>query len=67
MQQLKEASVTTADLQISDPVKPLVFKTDAPTYAIGAVLERQGKPITLESKKTGERERLLEAYENDLR
>lgn len=51
-------------LQIHDPDKPLVIKRGEPKYAIGPVLEQEGKPIAFRSRKTGERERLLSACGN---
>ncbi|PHJ21918.1 retrotransposon ty3-gypsy subclass, partial [Cystoisospora suis] len=67
VQDLKSALITTTNLQIYHPDKPLVIKTDASKYALGAVLEQEGKPIAFESRKTNMRERTMPAYESELR
>ena len=67
VQELKAALITTTNLQIYDPDKPVVIKTDASKHAIGAVLEQEGRPIAFESRKSNEREQQLPAYESELR
>lgn len=48
---LKEALISTSNLQIFDPCKPVAIKPGAAKYASGAVLEQEGRRIASESKK----------------
>ncbi|PHJ17230.1 hypothetical protein CSUI_008950, partial [Cystoisospora suis] len=63
---LKEALINAASLRIFDPDKSIVIKTDASKYAIGAVMEQEGVPVAFESRKMGEREKYMPAYESEL-
>ncbi|PHJ22782.1 transposon tf2-1 polyprotein [Cystoisospora suis] len=64
---LKDALRSATAVQIFDPDRPIVIKTDASTHAIGAVMKQDGVPVAFESKKSGEREKLMPAYESELR
>lgn len=61
MRQPKEALVTTASLQIF-PDKPPGIRRDAAKFAAGAVLEQKEKRVASGTGKTGEQEKLSEAY-----
>ncbi|PHJ21491.1 retrotransposon ty3-gypsy subclass, partial [Cystoisospora suis] len=64
---LKNALQSATAVQIFDPDRPIVIETDASKHAIGAVMEQDGVPVAFESRKTGEREKLMPAYESELR
>ncbi|PHJ20130.1 retrotransposon ty3-gypsy subclass, partial [Cystoisospora suis] len=51
VKELKDALINVTMTNIFNPDLPLVIKTDASKYAVGAVLEQDGKPIAFESRK----------------
>lgn len=65
MKDLKEALVATTELQICDPDKPVLIQADVSKYAIGAVLQQEGRPITFESERATEPR--LPVYESEMR
>ena len=48
---LKGKLVNYVTLQVPDPAKPYVLKSDASGYAVGAVREQEGRPLGFLSKK----------------
>ena len=48
---LKDKLVNYVTLQVPDPAKPYVLNSDASAYAMGAVLEQEGRPLGFSSKK----------------
>ncbi|PHJ15850.1 retrotransposon ty3-gypsy subclass [Cystoisospora suis] len=52
--------------RIFNPDLPMVIKTDASKYAVGAVLEQEGFPIAFESQRKSDREEYYPAYESEL-
>ncbi|PHJ18639.1 tf1 related [Cystoisospora suis] len=66
VQELKDALINATLTHIFNPNLPLVLKTDASKYAVGAVLEQDGKPIAFESRKKRGREIYYPAYESEL-
>lgn len=53
-------------LQIPDPSKPYLMKTEAFGYAIGGVLEQGDKPLKFLSRKTTPAERRYPVYDQEL-
>ncbi|PHJ24915.1 retrotransposon ty3-gypsy subclass [Cystoisospora suis] len=66
VKELKDALINVTMTNIFNPDLPLVIKTDASKYAVGAVLEQDGKPIAFESRKKLGREIHYPAYESEL-
>ncbi|PHJ18928.1 retrotransposon ty3-gypsy subclass [Cystoisospora suis] len=66
VKELKDASINVTMTNSFNPDLPLVLKTDASKYAVGAVLEQDGKPIAFESRKKLGREIYYPAYESEL-
>ncbi|PHJ22840.1 retrotransposable element tf2 155 kda protein type 1, partial [Cystoisospora suis] len=66
VKELKDALINVSMTYIFDPDLPLVIKTDASKYAVGAVLEQGGHPVAFESRKKSEREIYYPAYESEL-
>lgn len=64
---LKLALVTAGPLQFFDPSKPITIKVDANRYALGAVLEQEGRPLAFESRKTLENEKATPVYGLELK
>ena len=63
---LKQA-VSAADvLAIPDPNQGFTVATDASDYAIGAVLEQNGRPVAFESRKLSPTERRWPTHEKEL-
>ncbi|PHJ23365.1 retrotransposon ty3-gypsy subclass, partial [Cystoisospora suis] len=63
VKELNDALIHVAMTKIFNPNLPLVIKTDASKYAVGAVLEQDGHPIACESRKKTGRESFYSAYE----
>ena len=63
---LKERLINYTTLQIPDPRKPFILRTDASGVAIGAVLEQEGKPVGFLSAKMSDAERRYSTYEQEL-
>ena len=51
MKKLDDKLVNYVTLQVPDPTKPHVLKADASAYAVGALLEQEGRPVGFLSKK----------------
>ncbi|PHJ23283.1 retrotransposon ty3-gypsy subclass [Cystoisospora suis] len=66
VKELKDALINVTMTSIFSPDLPLVLKTDASKYAVGAVLEQEGYPIAFESRKKSGREVFYPAYESEL-
>ena len=66
IQALKDKLVNYVTLQIPDTNKPYVLKTDASGYAVGAVLEQDGKPLGFLSKKMSPAEQRYSTYDQEL-
>ncbi|PHJ16480.1 gag-pol related, partial [Cystoisospora suis] len=66
VKELKDALINVTMTNIFNPDLPLVLKTDASKYAVGAVLEQEGRPIAFESRKKSGREVFYPAYESEL-
>lgn len=65
VQELKQALVTTIRVMY-DPEKPPAIETSASKYGTGALIGQEEKPIAFESRKSGQRARLLPGYEGEL-
>lgn len=63
---LKHQLANYVTLQMPDPAKPFVLKTDASGYAVGAVLEQEGKPLGFLSKKMSPAEVRYATYDQEL-
>lgn len=63
---LKDKLINYVTLQIPDSSKPFVIKTDASGYAVGAVLEQEGKPLGFLSKKMTPAEQRYSTYDQEL-
>ncbi len=63
---LKSAVSAAGVLTIPDPNGEFTVATDASDYAIGAVLEQNGRPVAFESRKLSPRERLWPTHEKEL-
>lgn len=63
---LKHALCNYTVLQMPDPSKPYVLKTDASAYAVGGVLEQEGKPLGFMSIKMSDVERRYAVYDQEL-
>lgn len=66
VKRLKEQLINYVTLQVPDPNKPYVLKTDASGYAVGAVLEQDNKPIGFLSKKMSPTELRYATYDQEL-
>lgn len=67
VQDLEGALVTATSLQIFDHDKPILVKAEASKHAVGAALEQDGVPVAFESRRTGNREKAMPAYNSELR
>ena len=63
---LKERLMNYTTLQIPDPRKPFVLRTDASGYAVGAVLEQEGHPVGYLSKAMSPAEQRYATYDQEL-
>ena len=63
---LKERLIHYTTLQVPDPSKPYVLRTDASGYALGAVLEQNGKPLGFMSQKMKPAEVRYSTYDQEL-
>ena len=63
---LKNLLINYVTLQVPDPSKPYVLRTDASGYAVGGVLEQDGKPLGYLSKKMSEAEQRYAIYDQEL-
>ena len=63
---LKHQLINFTILQIPDPSKPYVMKTDASGYAIGGVLEQDDKPLGFLSRKMTQAEQRYPVYDQEL-
>ena len=63
---LKHQLINFTILQIPDPGKPYVMKTDASGYAIGGVLEQDDKPLGFLSRKMTLAEQRYPVYDQEL-
>ena len=63
---LKERLIHYTTLQVPDPSKPYVLRTDASGYALGAVLEQEGKPLGFLSQKMKPVEMRYSTYDQEL-
>ena len=63
---LKHQLINFTILQIPDPSKPYVLKTDASGYAIGGVLEQDDKPLGFLSRKMTLAEQRYPVYDQEL-
>ena len=63
---LKKRLIDYTTLQVPDNTKPYVLRTDASGYAIGAVLEQDGKPVGFMSKKMSDAEQRYATYDQEL-
>lgn len=52
-EKLKRALISASSLQVLDPNKPIVAKTDASKHAVGVASQREGVPVAPESRKAG--------------
>jgi len=66
VQELKKRLVNYTTLQIPDSSKPYELWTDASGYAIGAVLEQEGKPLSFMSKKMSPVQMRYSVYDQEL-
>ena len=66
MKSLKEKLVNCVTLQVPDPAKPYVLKSDASRYAVRAVLEQEGRPLSFLSKKMSPAEMRYATYGQEL-
>lgn len=66
MQKLKRALKDAAMTKIVDSDLPIVVKTDASKYAVGAVLEPGVHRSAFESRKKSEREQFHPAHESEI-
>ena len=65
VQALKQQLINYTTLQVPDPSKPFTLRTDASGFAIGAVLEQEGKPIGYLSKKLTPTEMRYAVYDQE--
>ena len=63
---LKHQLINFTILQIPDPSKPYVLKTDASGYAVGGVLEQDEKPLGFLSRKMTSAEQRYPVYDQEL-
>lgn len=63
---LNGALIQVTMTKIFDPDPPPVLKIDASKYAIGAVLEHKGHPVSFESRRRLEPEIFYPAFESEL-
>ena len=63
---LKDKLINYVTLQLPDIKKPYVLKTDASGYAVGAVLEQDGKPLGFMSKRMTPTEERYSTYDQEL-
>ena len=63
---LKHQLINFTVLQIPDPSKPYVIKTDASGYAVGGVLEQDDKPLGFLSRKMTPAEQRYPVYDQEL-
>jgi len=66
VRQLKERLVSYTLLQMPDPSRPYQLYTDASGYALGAVLEQDGKPLGFLSKKMNPAQQKYSTYNQEL-
>ncbi|KAL8443311.1 hypothetical protein Emed_006916 [Eimeria media] len=62
----KERLINYTTLQVPDPSKPYVLRTDASGYAVGAVLEQENKPLGFLSKRMNDTEMRYAIYDQEL-
>lgn len=62
---LKERLINYTTLQVPDPNKPFTLRTDASGFAIGAVLEQEGKPLGYLSKRMTPAEMRYATYDQE--
>ena len=63
---LKERLMNYTTLQISDPKRPFVLRTDASGFAVVAVLEQEGHPFGYLSKAMSPAEQKYATYDQEL-
>ncbi|CDJ50932.1 OSJNBa0061C08.12 protein, related [Eimeria brunetti] len=63
---LKHTLVNYTTLQTPDMKKPYVLRTDASGYAVGGVLEQDGKPLGFMSMKMSPAEQRYSVYDQEL-
>ncbi|KAL8444269.1 hypothetical protein Emed_006312 [Eimeria media] len=63
---LKERLINYTTLQVPDPSKPYVLRTDASGYAVGAVLEQENKPLGFLNKRMNDTEMRYAIYDQEL-
>lgn len=63
---LKQRLINYTVLQVPDPSKPYVLRTDASGDAVGAVLEQDGKPVGFLSQSLTPVERRYSVYDQEL-
>ena len=63
---LKNKLIKFTMLQVPDLHKPFVLHTDASSYAIGGVLEQEGKPVGFLSKMMSPTEQRYSVYDQEL-
>ena len=63
---LKEKLINFTMLQVPDLQKPFVLHTDASSFAVGAVLEQEGKPVGFLSKMMSPTEQRYSVYDQEL-
>ena len=63
---LKNKLVNYTMLQVPDLQKPFVLHTDASSFAVGAVLEQEGRPVGFLSKTMSPTEQRYSVYDQEL-
>ncbi|CDJ46910.1 hypothetical protein EBH_0069490, partial [Eimeria brunetti] len=63
---LKHTLVNYTTLQTPDAKKPYLLRTDAPGYAVGSVLEQDGKPLGFMCMKMSPAEQRYPVYDQEL-